>query len=135
MTVFVDSSAFFALLDEDDENNAAASTLWSSAATVPFVTHAYVVSETIALVRNRLGWAGVDALVEQLLPAGVIEMVDRELHETALVRYRVERGGTSFVDQVSIGFARQLGIEHAFAFDRDFASAGLTFPPGGEGPR
>jgi predicted nucleic acid-binding protein len=31
--------------------------------------------------------------------------------------------------------ARRLGIEHAFAFDRVFSAAGLTFPPGGEGPR
>ena len=132
MTVLVDTSALFALLDADDVNHVAASKLWNTATTIPFVTHAYVVSETVALVRNRLGWDGVDALVDLLLPAVAIEMVDRELYDASLARYRSECGGASFVDQVSIGFARRAGIQHAFAFDRDFSAAGLTFPPRGE---
>ncbi|HVA87782.1 MAG TPA: PIN domain-containing protein [Candidatus Saccharimonadales bacterium] len=129
--MLVDTSALFALLDADDGNHPAASKLWNSAATVPFVTHAYVISETIALVRKRLGWAGVDVLVDELLPSVGIEMVDHGLHDTALARCRSERGGVSFVDQVSIEFARQLGIEHAFAFNRDLSAAGLAFPPAG----
>jgi len=76
VTVLVDTSALFALLDADDGNYPAASKLWNSAATVPFVTHAYVISETIALVQKRLGWAGVDVLVDELLPSIGIEMVD-----------------------------------------------------------
>jgi len=42
--------------------------------------HAYVVVETVALVRSRLGVAAVAALVNDLLSAIRVEMVDRPLH-------------------------------------------------------
>ena len=129
MTVLVDTSGLFALLDADDHNSAAAAAYWKRAAGVDFATHAYVASESIALVRRKLGWIGVRRLLDDLLPGIRVSMVDEDLHEAALVTYRSTEGGTSFVDRVTIEFARRRGIAYAFAFDRDLLHAGLTFPP------
>ena len=90
------------------------------------VTHAYVVIESAALVRSRLGPAAVIALLDDLLPAIRVEMVDRSLHEGSLADHRRMGGGTSVVDRVTLAFAARHGIQRAFAFDADLVSAGLA---------
>ena len=90
------------------------------------MTHAYVVVESVALVRSRLGAAAVAALVDDLLPAIRVEMVDRPLHEGSLADRRRIGGGTSLVDRVTLAFAARHGIGRAFAYDADLAVAGLA---------
>jgi predicted nucleic acid-binding protein len=128
MSVVIDTSGFFALLLEADHNHDVAMAAWPQTRDEGLVTHGYVISEAIALIRSRLGWTGVEAFLDRVLPAVQVEIVDRDLHDIALAAYRRERGGTSFVDQVTIAFARRKGIQKAFAFDRDFDAAGLRFP-------
>lgn len=126
MSIVVDSSALFALLDGDDENFTRASSTWKQLPDADLVVHAYVIGETLAIVRRRLGWQGVEALVDELIPSLRVEMVDRELHDRALTAYRAERGGRSFVDHVTIAFARRERIEQVFAYDRDLQTDGLA---------
>ena len=126
MSVVVDTSAIFALLDRRDANHQAAVTFWTDPDDEDLVTHAYVVVESVALVRARLGAAAVDALVDQLLPGIRIEMVDRPLHEAAMADLRRIGGGTSLVDRVTLAFAARHGITRAFAFDADLSGAGLA---------
>jgi len=85
----------------------------------------YVVVETVALVRSRLGIDAVRALIDGLLPATRVEMVDRSLHDKSLSAHRRLGGGTSFVDRVTLTFAARGGIQRAFAFDVDLVTAGL----------
>lgn len=57
MTTFVDTSAFYALLDADDQNHVQARSVWPrllEQAGRLFCSN-YVVVETIALVQHRLG--------------------------------------------------------------------------------
>jgi uncharacterized protein len=126
VTVLVDTSALYALLDGDDLHHAEAVELWKAATDIDLVVHAYVVVESIALVRSRLGWGGVRALIDDLVPALRTEPVDRALHDRVLADYRAAEGGTSFVDRVSLAFAKASGIERCFAFDRDLEAAGLA---------
>jgi uncharacterized protein len=126
VSVVVDTSALFALLDRRDANHAAAAGFWTDPDDEDLVAHAYVVIETLALVRSRLGPAGVAALVDELLPALRVEMVDRPLHDLAVVEHRRLGGGTSVVDRVTVGFAARHGIARAFAFDTDLVVAGLA---------
>ena len=90
------------------------------------MTHAYVVVETVALVRARLGAAAVEALVDNLLPAVRVEMVDRPLHDASLADLRRIGGRTSLVDRVTVAFAARHGIGRAFAYDADLAAEGLA---------
>ena len=126
MSVVVDTSALFALLDRGDAHHASAAAFWTDPDDEDLVTHAYVVVESVALVRARLGVAAVSALVDDLLPAIRVEMVDRSLHEASLADLRRIGGGTSFVDRATLNFALRHGITRAFAYDGDLVIAGLA---------
>jgi predicted nucleic acid-binding protein len=126
VSVVVDTSALFALLDRRDAHHASAVAFWTDPDDEDLVTHAYVVIESVALVRSRLGAAAVEALVDDLLPAIRVEMVDRPLHEESLADLRRIAGGTSLVDRVTLAFAARHGIGRAFAYDADLVDAGLA---------
>jgi predicted nucleic acid-binding protein len=126
VSVVVDTSALFALLDRRDAHHASAVAFWTDPDDEDLVTHAYVVVESVALVRSRLGVAAVVALVDDLLPAIRVEMVDRALHEASLADVRRIGGGTSLVDRVPLAFAARHGIVRGFAYDADLAVAGLV---------
>jgi len=125
VSVVVDTSAFFALLDRRDAHHASAVAFWTDPDDEDLVTHAYVVVESVALVRARLGAAAVEALVDDILPAIRIEMVDRPLHDASLADLRRVGGGTSLVDRVTLAFAARHGIGRAFAYDADLVAEGL----------
>jgi len=126
VSVVVDTSALFALLDRRDAHHGAAVAFWVDPDDEDLVTHAYVVVESVALVRSRLGAAAVIALVDELLPAVRVEMVDRPLHDASLADFRRIGRGTSLVDRVTLAFAARHGIGRAFAFDADLTVAGLS---------
>ncbi|MFV1957919.1 MAG: type II toxin-antitoxin system VapC family toxin, partial [Planctomycetota bacterium] len=70
MTVFADTSALLAVLDADDRHHARARSVWTRLldAKERLVTGNYVLVETHALVRTRLGFPALRALVEDVLP-------------------------------------------------------------------
>lgn len=133
MRTFVDTSALFALIDEDDANHDAARAWLSQEGSDPdtiLSTHSYVVVETLALVRSRLGSKAARILIDAFLPALSTLYVDNTLHQAALASHRaaIERG-ISFVDWVSFEMMRHSGIRRAFAFDRDFSREGFVLVP------
>ena len=124
--IFVDTSALCALADAADPNHAVARRILDRlvAEEEPLFTHSYVVVESIALVRSRLGAAAATLLAESR--AFEIEWVDATRHHEAVQALRARRRRrVSFVDLVSFAVMKARGAVSAFAFDEDFAHEGF----------
>jgi len=128
MTVFVDTSAFYAILDRDDSNHARARDtlvrlLGDSAR---LITHNYVLVETTALVQHRLGMAAVRTFHEGIAPLLEIEWVSEQRHRAGTeAMLTAARKKLSLVDCVSFLTMRELGVRTAFCFDGHFREQGL----------
>ena len=126
--VFIDTSAFYAVLDADDEVHARARAGWSGLISGgnPLVTSNYVCVETCALVQARLGMAAVRILFDDMLPMVTAVMLDETLHTNAIATLLgANRRNLSLVDCTSFAVMRHRGTITAFAFDRHFAEQGF----------
>ena len=133
MSVFVDTSAFFAVLDADDENHDTARQMWEGLLTqeeVVLVCSNYVLVETLALVQRRLGIPAVRTFQEDIMPVLNVEWVDETIHQVGIASVlAAARRGLSLVDCVSFEIMRRLGIKTAFAFDHHFEEQGFECLP------
>jgi predicted nucleic acid-binding protein len=126
MSVFVDTSALYALLDEADAHHVESSDALGRLIGTELVTHAYVVVEACALVGRRLPWPATERLVDGLLPVLDVRAVDDDLHAAALGAYRRSASAAvSLVDHASFALMRSLRIGRAFAYDDDFSREGF----------
>ena len=129
MTVFVDTSALFALLDAEDAGNAAAFPAWSSGIDdcAGFVTTNYVLVETISLVQRRLGIDAVRILIDEMLPMIDTLWVTDADHTAALnALLAAGRRQLSLVDCVSFTVMRRMGIRDYLGLDPHFEEQGFT---------
>jgi len=132
MSVFVDTSAFYALLDADDENYGPSAGTWREmmASDENVVTTNYVLVETFALLQNRLGLRAVREFQENIVPILDVEFVTPEMHRLGTVALlAAARGGLSLVDCVSFEVMRGSHIKSAFTFDGHFREYGFTAVP------
>jgi predicted nucleic acid-binding protein len=128
--ILVDTSVLMALLDADDPRQALVRATFAEHAADDFVTHGYVIAESIAVARRRFGVDGAIALLDDVLPAIETLDVDRATYATALTRYRSSLpSGVSFVDQVSLAVLEREGIDVAFVLDSDFQRSGISVLP------
>ena len=128
MSVFVDTSAFFAVLDADDENHDAAKQVWEDllAQEAVLICSNYVLVETLALVQRRLGIPAVRVFQEDIVPVLNVEWVDETIHQVGIASVlAAARKELSLVDCVSFEIMRRLGIKVAFVFDHHFEEQGL----------
>lgn len=129
MTVFVDTSALFALLDADDAGHDLAFPAWSGGIDecAGFVTTNYVVVETIALAQRRLGTHTARTLIDEMLPMiDTIWVTDAD-HSTGLsLVLMAARRRLSLVDCVSFTVMRRLGIRDYLGVDPHFEEQGFT---------
>ncbi|MBI5508588.1 MAG: type II toxin-antitoxin system VapC family toxin [Deltaproteobacteria bacterium] len=132
MTVFVDTSALYALIDKDDRHHQAALAELARLleAQAPMLTTNYVLIEVLALVQRRIGVAAVRGLCDDLLPALGVEWISFEDHAAALaVLLAAGRRDLSFVDCTSFQIMRRLAIRDVLAFDPHFAEQGFGVRP------
>jgi predicted nucleic acid-binding protein len=128
VTVFIDTSAFYAIIDRDDLNHARSGKLWDQLLRDAYalVTNNYVVVETSALVQHRLGVPAVRTFIEDMLPVVRIEWITEEYHRAAgNVLLAAGRRRLSLVDCVSFETMRRTGIRSAFCFDDRFREQGF----------
>lgn len=132
MRVFVDTSAFYALLDRDDANHQKAKTAWVDLLKDEgtLITSNYILVETFALIQHRLGLDAVRGFQSDILPLIHIEFVILELHRSGVsALLSASRRNLSLVDCVSFEMMRSLEIKMAFAFDPHFREQGFHTLP------
>jgi predicted nucleic acid-binding protein len=132
VTEFVDTSAFFALLDADDHHRdrASAHLLDVIDGGIDLLTHEYVVVEATALIQRRLGLGALRRFVDDLLPLVEVAWVDESLHvEAREALLAAGRRTVSLVDWTSFLVMRRHGVRRAFTFDPDFGVAGFEVVP------
>jgi predicted nucleic acid-binding protein len=132
MRVFIDTSAFYALLDRDDENHRRAKDLWTHLLKNEntLLTSNYVLVEAFALIQHRLGFEAVRGFQNDILPLVNVEFVAAELHRSGMsALLSASRRNLSLVDCVSFEILRTLEIRTAFAFDPHFKGQGFHILP------
>jgi predicted nucleic acid-binding protein len=133
MSVFVDTSALFALLVRSESRHAQVMEVFRAAIerADPLFATSYVLVETAALLQHRIGLAAVRDLERGVVPLLAVEWVSRALHRRAVARLlREDRRRVSLVDCASFEFMRQKGLTRALTLDRHFAEAGFEAVPG-----
>jgi predicted nucleic acid-binding protein len=129
MIIFIDTAAFYALLDRDDSNHRKAKRIWSHVLEVEnvLITSNYVLVESIALMQNRLGMEAVRGFQANILPLINIEWVDADVHNSGLnALLTSSKRRLSLVDCISFEIMRSSGIKDVFTFDSHFIEQGFT---------
>lgn len=121
MTLFVDTSIFYAVADRDDRGNARAKAVLDVGDRV--LTTDHILVETWLLMQRRLGrvvadrfWSGVRAgaiEVESVTPA--------DLDVAWSIGESFPDQNFSIVDRTSFAVMQRLGVHRVASFDSDFA--------------
>lgn len=132
MRVYIDTSAFYALLDRGDENHKEGKKAWMQMfeGSYTLVTSNYVLIESFALLQSRIGLEAVRGFQEDIVPIIHVEFVTPDLHRAGTAALlSASRRELSLVDCVSFEMMRNFGIKTAFAFDSHFKEQGFSVLP------
>ena len=128
--VFVDSSAYLALLDADDEHHSQATEILQELAQAryrQFTTNVLLI-ESHALILSVLGRRRAAQFLKDMEESNTVVMraraSDEERAKQILFQYTDK--DFSFADAISFAVMERLGIRLAFTFDRDFAQYGFA---------
>lgn len=121
MSLFVDTSIWYAAADRSDADNGNAKTILSRGE--PLITTDHILVETWTLIRHRLGrrsaekfWEGIRLGGATVEPVGTADLdAAWEIGKS----YRDQ--DFSIVDRTSFAVMRRLGIQRAASLDNDFA--------------
>jgi predicted nucleic acid-binding protein len=133
-SVFVDTSAFYALADTTEGTHRTAMPIARdlARARTRLVVSNFIRAETHALILNRLGRYAADRFLSELSSAPQntfvrVSEVDEQAALALMARYRDR--SFSITDATSFVLMERLHITHAFAFDRNFLQYGLITIP------
>lgn len=132
MSLFIDTSALYALLDGDEPKHSDVVAAWRTVADNERIlfTSNYVLVETFALVQRRLGLEAVHGFADAFVPLLQPVWVDEELHAAAVASlFTAARRRLSLVDCTSFELMRRLGLTDVLALDTGFARQGFNLLP------
>ena len=129
--VFVDTSAFIALLDPRDDCHAQAVRIEQSLAnqTAHLVTTNFVLDETYTGLRGKIQHSAILRFrdsVRQSRQLNVMRITEALEDQAWEIFARYGDKDFSFTDCTSFAVMQQLGITTAFAFDEHFEQFGFT---------
>ena len=132
MSLFVDTSGFYALLVRTERDHGVVLEAFRAAAERGrrMVTTNYVMVETSALLQHRIGLAPVRDLEERILPLVTVQWVSSELHRRAIERlFRTDKRKVSLVDVVSFVVMDVEGLTDVLGLDPEFTAEGFRLLP------
>ena len=132
MNLFIDTSAFLAVLNANDRFYPPARGAWSELlkSEAALFTSNYVLLETTALLQHRFGIPALRMFESELLPVVTVAWVDEALHRQGMsALLAANRWDLSLVDCTSFEMIRQKGMDCAFTFDPHFREQGFAVIP------
>lgn len=93
MRVYIDTSAFLAILDADDRNHRKAKAKWTELVDreAALFCSNYILIETFALAQRRLGMEAVRALNDDILLLVNIDWIDEAAHRAGVSALRAHQ--------------------------------------------
>ncbi|MBI5882199.1 MAG: PIN domain-containing protein [Elusimicrobia bacterium] len=128
---FVDTSAWYALLDQRDPHHPRAKA-FAEAFSGSLVTSNYVALETTNLILMRKGFSAAMDFLRMTMESRLLEVlhVTPEQHTGTLELFStLGKQGLSLTDCSSVLLMRETKLSETFCFDEDFASQGFTCLP------
>lgn len=132
MRVFVDTSAFYALIVPEDAHHAAALACFEqlSRSQAVLQTSNYVLLECASLMQRRHGFEPARTfLTKTSSTVDVIWVGSREHQEAVALWTKAGSRKLSLVDCSSVAVMRQHALQHVVAFDAHFIQVGFTMLP------
>ena len=120
--MFVDTGAWYALIDRKDPDHKAAVDFLSGNK-VPLVTSNFVFDETVTLLNSRLGWSIASAFGKKLKDSGFVSLAaikDADEEKAWEIFLKFKDNDFSYTDCTSFSLMQRLGIAEAFSFDGHF---------------
>lgn len=130
--VFVDTGAWYAVVDDSDPNHASASAFLRKNQ-LPLLTTNFVFDETVTLLRKRLGWATALEFGNRLNKSDFVNLVQVAIRDEEWawdIFGRFKDKDFSYTDCTSFAVMERLGIGVAFTFDRHFSAMQYQMAPG-----
>ena len=121
MSIFVDSSAWYAAADRSDRYNGRAKHLLATEE--PLVTSDHVLVETWCLIHHFISTNAAEIFLDGLRSGvAIVEQTNSADHEAAwAIGERFADQDFSLVDRTSFALMERLGISRVITFDSDFA--------------
>lgn len=133
MEIFVDTSAFVAIVNRSDQYHQKAKEFVTALEpSVKFHTSNYIIDETITRIRMRAGHKPALNFGKGIFTSRIyrIHYIDESIEREAFKIFeKYQDQKLSFTDCTSIALMRRLGITKIFAFDEDFVALGFEIVP------
>lgn len=133
--VFLDSSAWIAILVPRDQRNRAALSFYRTLGRTPIITTDYVLAETLTWL-TQSGYKRYSRTLRSMVAAGKqlrmlqVSWVTEQIHERAWDLYdRYDDQEFSFTDCTSFVICSQHEVDFVFTFDSDFRILGFDVRP------
>ena len=132
MNIFVDTSAFLAILNENDQYHQPAKQIWTEILLSDAVLFSsnYVLLETTALLQHRFGIEALRLFENNVQPVIELIWIDEPVHKTGRsILLAANRRNLSLVDCTSFEIMRKTRLEKVFSFDPHFSEQGFIRVP------
>jgi predicted nucleic acid-binding protein len=130
MSVFVDASAFYALINKNDILHLKAREISEGLSEKGeiLITSNYTLAEAFTVIRSRMGYDTAEKFINEIKknPLQII-WIDEAMHIMGMEIFLEKREpmDLSFFDCVDCALMKVLNIERAFSFDRHFKALGI----------